>query len=315
MLHSTNGRSRLFMRCAARRLAVLSTAALAALLPLAASAQPIPPSEPARTRQPRRGAASRARPTPATSNSEMAGLDRPADRSAGRARRSGAGGRFAGHPGEEICALDYVPAEEVLVAAYDGAHHPFDQGRPHRSQTGAVQTRDSGFGTRRRIPTSASWSTTTGRVLPMTGNRQELLFWSSTTALVNPDVGPRATHPALFPSCFTCRIRRLQIGPDGKAWLSTVRTARAAASGVSRTSRRTGRVRQPDRQLRARRCLFSVSRQLLRRQQPRWLVGKDLRRLDRGSLQRQPEPRDFRHLPGCIRYHRGKDFSAGHGIR
>ena len=122
------------------------------------------------------------------------------------------------------CALDYVPAEEVLVAAYDGA----DTTRSIRvarieAQTGAVQTRDSGYGTMNTYPDVGIVVDDNGGVFVThdRGDRQELLFWSSTTALVNPDVGPRQFILTLFPSCFVhVGSADSEIGPDGKAWLT-----------------------------------------------------------------------------------------------
>ena len=227
MLHSTNGRSRLFMRCAARRLSVLSTATLAALLPLAASAQPIPPSEIRLERDSLHLVLVSAREAYTChiefrSDGGQEVIARRIDPLAGTTQWRMVVDSLDTQA--RNCALDYVPAEEVLVAAYDGA----DTTRSIRvaridAQTGAVQTRDSGFGTMNTYPDVGIVVDDNGGVFLThdRGDRQELLFWSSTTALVNPDVGPRQFILTLFPSCFVhVGSADSEIGPDGKAWLT-----------------------------------------------------------------------------------------------
>lgn len=227
MLHSTDGRSRPFLRCAARRLAVLSTTALAALLPLAASAQPIPPPEIRLERDSLHLVLVSAREAYTChiefrSDGGQEVIARRIDPLAGTTQWRQVVDSLDTQA--RNCALDYVPAEEVLVAAFDGA----DTTRSIRvarieAQTGAVQTRDSGYGTMNTYPDVGIVVDDNGGVFLThdRGDQQELLFWPSTTALVNPDVVARRFFLTPFTNCFLhVGSADSEIGTDGKAWLA-----------------------------------------------------------------------------------------------
>ena len=227
MLQSTNGRSRPFLHCAARRFTVLAITAIAALLPLAASAQPTPPAESRIERDSLHVVLVSAREAYTChiefrTDGGQEVIARRIDPLAGTTQWRQVVDSLDVQA--RNCALDYVPAEDVLVAAYDG-DDTFRSIRVARidAETGTVQTRDSGWGTRSTYPDVGIVVDDNGAVFVThdPGFVQDLLYWSSTTALVDPDVGPEQFQRSLAQSCFVqIGSADSEIGPDGKVWLT-----------------------------------------------------------------------------------------------
>lgn len=228
MLQPTDGRSRPFLHSAARRIAVLSITALGALLSLAASAQPMPPAEIRLERDSLHLVLVSAREA-YTCHIEFrdgGGQDviaRRIDPLAGTTEWRMVVDSLDTRV--RNCALDYVETEEVLVAAYDGQNNVRTIWAARiDAQTGAVQTRDSGYGTSSTYPDVGIVVDDNGGVFLThdRGDAQALLFWSSTTALVNPDVEPRQFPLEIdAPDCFLhVGSADSEIGPDGKVWLT-----------------------------------------------------------------------------------------------
>lgn len=229
MLQPTDGRSRPFLPSAARRLAALSITALAALLPLAASAQPTPRPEIRLERDSLHVVLVSAREAytchiefrddggqnvVARRIGPLAGTTqwrRVVDSLDGDARN---------------CALDYVAAEDVLVAAYDGVNNTRSiKVARVDAQTGAVQTLDRNYATSSTYPDVGIVVDDDGAVFltHWKGDAHQLVAWPSTAALVDPDVMPsdRILWSGPDSGCFTMPgSGDSEIGPDGKVWIS-----------------------------------------------------------------------------------------------
>ena len=229
MLHSTDGRSRPFLRCAARRLAVLSTAALAALLPLAASPQSTPPAEILLERGGVDVALLSAREayTCHAEENDLGGRDFIVTRVDPLARTTEWRSVVLSADADSIrsCALDYHPVEDVVVAAWDaainvrgiyvGAIDPV---------TGNAVARDTGRGTASSLADANIVVDDNGSVFVLHNlqDRYDLLAWPSAAAMTDPEVAPKQlTLSRGSEFCFTWSgSGDAEAGPDGKAWLS-----------------------------------------------------------------------------------------------
>lgn len=134
------------------------------------------------------------------------------------------------------CALDYHPAENVVVAAWDaainvrgiyvGAIDPV---------TGNAVARDTGRGTASSLADANIVVDDNGSVFVLHNlqDRYDLLAWPSAAAMTDPDVAPeQLTLSRGSEFCFTWSgSGDAEAGPDGKAWLSY------GVSGTSCSSR------------------------------------------------------------------------------